>query len=218
MVLYGLARAAFRFSGHRPYCLDPSALDARLAVPLSAFPWALWGAYLTAFVAAPVLWETWRVVCLHEPASDQGSRRAMGFILPRPWPREIGLAVALSAAVLAYVALLAQAAHWRLPRALFLGNAAFCAANWGAYAAAEETLFRGFLQRRLSQVSRPWAAVLLAAAVWAFAGHWRMALQENLYLRMPVGVALGWLYARSGSLLPPILAHWLINLGVSAGL
>ena len=32
-----------------------------------------------------------------------------------------------------------------------------------------------------------------------------------------LGLAIGWLYFRTGSLLPAFLAHWLLNMAVSLG-
>lgn len=202
-LLYGLLWVCYSRLGVAP----PPEVGG--IAPVSVFPWGVWAAYLLAFAALPAVWEASRRSAGAPP---------VGFAWPRPLARETMLAVALSLVALAYVVAATAAAHSRLPRALVAGNALFFVVNWAVFAAAEETLFRGFLQRRLARVFRLWLAILLAAALWAFGGHWRSPPLENLYLRLPVGLALGWLYGRSGSLLPPILAHWLINLGVTAGL
>lgn len=218
LVLWGLLWLAFRIPGYEGYRLDPTEPGARTAVPISAFPWAEWAAYLAAFVGVPLAWESWRGQRRRALTPTPSARRVIGLVLPRRWPRELVLTIVLSAAALAYVAGATAVAHARPAHALAVGNVVFYAINWGVYAAAEETLFRGFVQRRFAKALPLWPAILLTAAIWAFVGHWRVSSVENLYLRLPVGIGLGWLYARSGSLLPPVVAHWLINLGVTAGL
>jgi membrane protease YdiL (CAAX protease family) len=73
-------------------------------------------------------------------------------------------------------------------------------------AVSEEFIFRGVLQNGLSSRLRGWAAVLITAAVFAILHTiWRFPPAFIL------GVFLGLLYWRTGSLVPPIAAHLTIN-------
>ncbi len=90
-------------------------------------------------------------------------------------------------------------------------------------ALAEEVFFRGYvlstlrlaidrgrdrLQQRLTRGD--WAAILVSAAIFALA-HW--AAQEGITAALTFlpGVVLGWLFARTGRLLAPILFHGAAN-------
>ena len=77
----------------------------------------------------------------------------------------------------------------------------------------EEVVFRGLLQTLLiDTLGRRfrWTAVLIAAAVFALihAGPVSWHGWPGLFV---LGVVLGWLYERTGSLLPCYLAHALFN-------
>jgi membrane protease YdiL (CAAX protease family) len=73
-------------------------------------------------------------------------------------------------------------------------------------AVSEELIFRGVLQNSLSSRLRGWIAVLITAAVFAILHTiWRFPPAFIL------GVFLGVLYWRTGSLWPPIVAHLTIN-------
>ena len=81
----------------------------------------------------------------------------------------------------------------------------------------EEVLFRGFL---LPSWSRSWlgpiGAVVVTSVIFA-----AMHIQYNLCGMLAVGLAscvYGWLRLRSGSLLPPILAHCIGNAVATIGL
>lgn len=78
----------------------------------------------------------------------------------------------------------------------------------------EELLFRGFVQSALLNVLGPahrWTVVLLAASVFTLV-HVSGAIQwQTLPGLFVLAVGLGWVYERTGSLLPPVLMHMAFN-------
>ena len=73
---------------------------------------------------------------------------------------------------------------------------------------AEEMVFRGAILRRLlSCVPNPWFAVAVSAALFG-AVHGNV---PQFVHAMLVGMLLGWLYWRTGSILPGLVVHWVNN-------
>lgn len=72
----------------------------------------------------------------------------------------------------------------------------------------EELGFRGFILGRLEGLIKPRDALLASSAMFAII-HLDLAMFPFLFL---MGVYLGWLRQRSGSLYPGMLAHFLHNL------
>lgn len=72
----------------------------------------------------------------------------------------------------------------------------------------EELFFRGLFQPMLARAARPWPAVILSGLAFGMFHH-------PLYHAMPAlalfGIALGYLYARTGSLLIVIFLHIVFN-------
>jgi membrane protease YdiL (CAAX protease family) len=83
---------------------------------------------------------------------------------------------------------------------------------WLVTAFAEELFYRAIMQRRLSNLCGKFLGLILASIVFAFIGHFRAPLIDNLILRLPFGLILGYLYLRSGSLLFPVILHWGFNM------
>ena len=78
-------------------------------------------------------------------------------------------------------------------------------ALWGPF--AEEILFRGFILAGLiSWLGEVWAAII-SAALFA-AAHILISSMIPIFL---LGIILAWLYLRTRSLWPPIIAHSLWN-------
>ena len=79
---------------------------------------------------------------------------------------------------------------------------------------AEEIFFRGFIYGALRNRFTPYGAIALSAAVFA-------VLHADLGVLVPIfvtGLALAWVYQKTGSLWPPLAAHTaqnLLALGVS---
>ena len=73
---------------------------------------------------------------------------------------------------------------------------------------AEEVVFRGGITRALlAQPMNRWAAILISAAMFAVC-HVSPAQMPHALL---AGILLGWMYARTGSILPGVLFHWVNN-------
>jgi membrane protease YdiL (CAAX protease family) len=79
-------------------------------------------------------------------------------------------------------------------------------------AVAEEVAFRGLLQEWLELAIKPQRALLLASAFFMFL-HFSILSAPYLFL---VGLVLGWVKQRTGSLYPSILIHFLHNLAALA--
>ncbi|MGB0767653.1 MAG: lysostaphin resistance A-like protein [Phycisphaeraceae bacterium] len=77
----------------------------------------------------------------------------------------------------------------------------------------EELVFRGLLQTSLVRLmrGRRWPALLLAAGFFAVI-HWAVLVSwHGIVPLFVLGLVFGYLYERTGSLAPPILAHALFN-------
>ncbi len=100
----------------------------------------------------------------------------------------------------------------RTPFALKLFALALCPA------VCEELFFRGFLLKAFGSAMRPGAAIVLTAALF---GLFHVLVRDALLLeRFPptamLGLVLGWLAYRSGSLWPGVLMHAIHNTAVLA--
>lgn len=75
---------------------------------------------------------------------------------------------------------------------------------------AEEVVFRGAILRTLLGImskKNHWVAIFISAALFGLA-HFNAAQFINALL---MGLLLGWMYYRTGSLVPGILLHWINN-------
>ena len=72
---------------------------------------------------------------------------------------------------------------------------------------AEEMTFRGLVQRRARVWLTPGTAIVISAILFGLA-HMNMI---QLVYAFPLGLLLGLLYEKSGSLLAPVLAHMAVN-------
>ena len=72
----------------------------------------------------------------------------------------------------------------------------------------EEMVFRGAILRTLlCSVSNHWVAILISAALFAVV-HLNPAQMPHALL---MGLLLGWMYYRTGSILPGVVLHWVNN-------
>lgn len=72
----------------------------------------------------------------------------------------------------------------------------------------EELVFRGAVLRvLLGAFSRHWVAIAISAAIFALV-HANPAQMPHAFL---VGLLLGWMYYRTGSILPGVVVHWVNN-------
>ena len=75
---------------------------------------------------------------------------------------------------------------------------------------AEEVVFRGAILRTLLGImskKNHWVAIMISAAIFGIV-HANLAQFINALL---MGLLLGWMYYRTGSLVPGILLHWINN-------
>lgn len=73
---------------------------------------------------------------------------------------------------------------------------------------AEEVVFRGAILRSLlEKYSRPWTAIAISALLFALI-HLNPAQMPHAFL---VGLLLGWMYWRTGSIIPGVLLHVVNN-------
>jgi membrane protease YdiL (CAAX protease family) len=73
----------------------------------------------------------------------------------------------------------------------------------------EEVLFRGFLYRGFAPALGMWPAILLIAALWAVTHlQYQWFFIGEIFV---LGVVFGWLRAKSGSLLLPLILHTTVN-------
>ncbi len=71
----------------------------------------------------------------------------------------------------------------------------------------EELVCRGFIMRGLLQHYRPWLAIVISAFLFA-AIHGNLAQGVTAFL---LGLLLGWVYYRTGSLLLSMMIHFIVN-------
>lgn len=72
----------------------------------------------------------------------------------------------------------------------------------------EEVVFRGaILKSLLGRFANPWVAILISAVIFAVI-HLNPAQMPHALL---IGLLLGWMYRRTGSILPGVALHWVNN-------
>lgn len=75
---------------------------------------------------------------------------------------------------------------------------------------AEEVVFRGAILRKLLAMmptGRHWIAIAISALLFGIV-HFNMAQGSHAFL---IGLLLGWMYYRTGSIIPGIVFHWINN-------
>jgi len=72
----------------------------------------------------------------------------------------------------------------------------------------EELVFRGAILRALLQWQRnPWAGIVISALMFSLV-HMNPAQMPHAFL---IGILLGWMYWRTGSIVPGVVYHWVNN-------
>lgn len=72
---------------------------------------------------------------------------------------------------------------------------------------AEEIVFRGAILNTLLTKYRPWVAIALSALLFSI-GHLNPVQMPHAFV---IGLLLGWMYWRTGSILPGMAFHWANN-------
>lgn len=163
--------------------------------------WPYLVAIFLGMAAAPFAWEKMtRNVNLKE----------IGFIIPLHFVRESIYGAILFILFVAYNYLFLSEknnfTNFSLHSIMYISIARFLTAS------GEEMFYRGIIQRRLSILWGKYRGLILASAIFAFIGHPKAPLIDNLILRLPFGLILGCLYLRTQSLLIPIVMHWWVNI------
>lgn len=174
------------FGGDKP-------LDATAPMLITA------SAVCSAVLLALFIWRKWAVV---SPA----------YLRTRPWGVFFWCAVASVGTILPSVWLQEQ-----LPELPDLAEDTFkmmMSSRYGYFTLCllvpfvEELVFRGAILRSLSGFFKnPWAAIALSSAMFALV-HGNPAQMPHALL---IGLLLGWMYVRTGSILPGVILHWVNN-------
>jgi membrane protease YdiL (CAAX protease family) len=202
-IIFGSARLAFWLSGRLGLATSSGLVfeGAWFAPSWARFPWFDCAGMLAFMCALPVLWE-----------------RAHGIGL-----RAIGIGLDRKAALCTFLGLLCAAAVWSLRQAAvlpprgssYVGSLLVLGVYWLVVAAAEETAFRGILQRHLMRFGGLRVALPTATAAFVL---WHGLPDSGLVLavRAGGGLLLGLLYYGGKSLLPPVICHLALNVALVA--
>jgi membrane protease YdiL (CAAX protease family) len=85
-------------------------------------------------------------------------------------------------------------------------------------AVAAELSFRGLMQTRLQALMPTWTAIAIVAVINTAAHRWGPNLAQQWLGYFVLLAGFGWLRWKTRSLLPPLIAHALLNIIVSAAL
>jgi membrane protease YdiL (CAAX protease family) len=170
---------------------------------------------LIMFVAeGGILLATGVLAALHWPTLTSQLKR-FGFFSPAAW---IGLAALVPMLLFNYyfhgwVAEQLDIEHLNPGdelRALGFGSMTLMIVYCLIPAVTEELSFRGLVQHWLQVAIKPWRALVLASFLFAVL---HFSVISFLYL-FTLGMILGWMKLKTGSLYPSMLAHFLHNLAV----
>lgn len=146
---------------------------------------------LVSLFALPFIWERW---------ARRTSSKELLLTLPEG-RRELGLLFACLGAS-------AAATIWSLA---FHKNI-FPVIHFGVVAIAEEFLMRSVLQQRLTPLVGRWGAIAVTAVVFAFLLHIGRPIEENVFVRLPIGFVLGGSVVVTRSLWSAVALHYVYNL------
>lgn len=137
------------------------------------------------------------------------------YINTRPWGT-LFWAACLSIGSVVPASLLQEGLGLELPETYAKMFTGIMSNDWGYLCigllvpVAEEMVFRGAVLRKLLCISGSrlrWASIAASALLFAIF-HGNMAQGVNAFL---LGLILGWLYTRTGSIVPGIVFHWMNN-------
>ena len=134
------------------------------------------------------------------------------YVRSRPWTVLLWCAIAACGAIIPSTFL--QEAMPELPNLIEEEFDQILRNRWGYYAVgllapvSEELVFRGAILRALlGWTKRHWVAIALSALLFALI-HANPAQMPHAFL---IGLLLGWMYYRTGSIVPGIVYHWVNN-------
>lgn len=153
---------------------------------------------LIGMIAVPVIWE-WR---------GGNKPQEIGFAFPPRWGMFMAMAL-VTAFVFTFVTrwpALFERREWSPAGIMFFATYFACVSM------AEETMFRGILQRRMRNMYNSLIAVGASTILFVSWHGLPTSLQQGFF-RITGAVILGVLYDRSRSIYPCIVLHWLVNMG-----
>jgi membrane protease YdiL (CAAX protease family) len=135
--------------------------------------------------------------------------REIGLYIPKTLHKELIYGAALMALFIIYRSFIfsGNIRIYNMPAAIIL----MMFLSWLVISFSEEILYRGIMQRRFSCLFGQIPGVIVASALFAFAGHTREPFFDNLIYRLPFGIILGYLYLRKQNLFVPICVHCVFN-------
>jgi uncharacterized protein len=149
---------------------------------------------------------------------DCSVKEYFGLIRPQPWPVVLGAVFAIAFLLISHGVIYALGGVFLLAEHAEIYRSARDVGGlpvlWATYLAAapagEEVVYRGFLFRGLS-ASRlgVTGAIILTSLIWSL-----IHLPYNWFYQLNIfglGLLLGWVRWRSGSILPTMLLHAMIN-------
>ena len=137
------------------------------------------------------------------------------YLATRPWGVVLWVII-LSFGLIIPTLWLQEELHLHLPKEMEELFTSMCSTPYGYFTLAilapwaEEVVFRGAILRKLLQIfSRQmhWVAIVISAIIFG-AVHMNMAQGVNAAV---LGLLLGWMYYRTGSIFPGIVLHWANN-------
>ena len=137
------------------------------------------------------------------------------YLQQRPWPVLIWT-VLLSIGLIIPAEWLLESMHYEMPPDYKYLFKKMLTSHWAYFnialigPVAEEMLFRGAILRKLLSLFKSnlhWVAIVISALIFG-AVHGNLAQGFNAFL---AGLVLGWMYYRTGSLIPGIAFHWTNN-------
>lgn len=137
------------------------------------------------------------------------------YLATRPWGVVLWIIV-LSFGLIIPAMWLQEELHLELPKEMEQMFTSMCSTPYGYFTLAilaplaEEVVFRGAILRKLLQIfshQMHWVAIVISAVIFG-AAHLNMAQGVNAFV---LGLLLGWMYYRTGSIFPGIVLHWANN-------
>ena len=139
----------------------------------------------------------------------------MGTRLSRPWG-VVFWVIILSFGLIIPTMWLQEELHLEMPKEMEELFTSVCSTPYGYFALAvlapwaEEVVFRGAILRKLLEIfshQMHWVAIVISAIIFG-AVHMNMAQGVNAFV---LGLLLGWMFYRTGSIFPGIVLHWANN-------
>lgn len=140
---------------------------------------------------------------------------ARDYLATRPWG-VVFWVIILSFGLIIPTMWLQEELHLEMPKEMEELFTSVCSTPYGYFTLAvlapwaEEVVFRGAILRKLLEIfshQMHWVAIVISAIIFG-AVHMNMAQGMNAFV---LGLLLGWMFYRTGSIFPGIVLHWANN-------